>query len=192
MEKLIVTDCDGVVLGWEPQFHKWMAYRGYKRVYSDTYSLHEHYENLTADQAMDLIVEFNGSSWMLAVPAFRDARTGIARLAEAGYKFHAITAMGDDPYSAKLRQMNLDNLFGKDVFVELTMVELGGCKRAALEQYRGSSLPWIEDSASHAADGFEMGLDVYLVDQLYNQDNVAGTKRVSYWSEICNFILDSD
>jgi hypothetical protein len=192
MEKLIVTDCDGVVLGWEPQFHKWMAHRGYKRIYSDTYSLHEHYENLTADQALALIIEFNGSSWMLAVPAFRDARTGIARLAEAGYKFHAITAMGIDPFSTQLRQMNLDYLFGKDVFVELTVLPLVGDKRGTLEQYRDSGLPWIEDSAGHAADGVDMGMDVYLMDQLYNQDNVAGTKRVSYWSDICNFILDSD
>lgn len=192
MEKLIVTDCDGCALGWEPQFHEWMAHRGYTRLYSDTYSLHEHYENLTADKAMELIVEFNGSSWMLGLPAFRDARTGIARLVEAGYRFHAITAMGKDPFSEKLRQMNLENLFGKDVFQELTVVDLDGCKRSALEQYRGSGLPWIEDSPSHAADGVEMGMDVYLMDQLYNKDSVAGTKRVSCWGDICNFILDSN
>lgn len=190
MEKLILTDVDGVVLGWEPQFHNWMAHRGHKQVYSDTYSLHEHYENITPKMAMELVVEFNGSSWMLGLPAFRDARTGISRLAEAGYKFHAITAMGDDPFSAKLRKMNLDDLFGKDVFVDLTVLPLNGYKRDALEPYRGSGLPWIEDSASHAEAGVEMGLDVYLMDQLYNQDNVTGTRRVSYWSEICNLILD--
>jgi hypothetical protein len=190
--KIILTDCDGVVLWWEQAFHEWMQSRGHVKLYSNTYSLHEHYEGLSAEQAMRDIIEFNGSSWMLSLPAFRDARVGVARLVEAGYKFHAITAMGTDPYAKELRQMNLDRLFGHDVFVDLTVVKLNGDKRAALEPYRGSGLPWVEDSSSHATDGFNMGLDVYLMDHLYNQDDVWGTKRVSCWSDICNFILDSD
>jgi hypothetical protein len=191
-DKLILTDVDGVLLWWEDAFHGWMQSRGHSKLPSDTYSLHEHYHGLSKEQAKRDVIEFNGSSWMLGVPAFRDARTGVARLVEAGYKFHAITAMGTDLYAAELRQMNLDRVFGHGVFVDLTVVGLNSDKRAALEPYRGSGLPWVEDSPSHAADGVEMGLDVYLMTHLYNRDDVAGTKRVNCWADICNFILDSD
>ena len=61
--KIILTDCDGVVLWWEQAFHEWMQSRGHVKLYSNTYSLHEHYEGLSAEQAMRDIIEFNGSSW---------------------------------------------------------------------------------------------------------------------------------
>ena len=189
-QKIILTDCDGVLLGWEIAFHEWMKSRGHVRLNSNAYSLHDHYAGMSAEQAMRDVTEFNGSSWMLNLPAFRDARVGVAKLVEAGYTFHAITAMGTDPYAAELRQMNLDRLFGHDVFTKLTVVELNGSKREALVPYRGSGLPWIEDSAGHAADGVEMGLDVYLMDHLYNQDKVDGTKRVNSWSDICDLMLN--
>jgi hypothetical protein len=190
MEKLIVTDCDGVLLEWGEHFHKWMKSRGHNRVPDNSYFAENHYEGMSRDQGIQHVTEFNASGWMMDLPAYRDARSGVARLVEAGYVFHVITAMGTDPYAARLRQINLDNIFGRDVFVEFTPLAQLTSKKAALEPYRGSGLPWIEDHIDNAQTGFDMGMDCYLMNHPHNQDgNDSGLKRVNCWNDICDLIL---
>lgn len=190
-EKLILSDVDGVLLSWEDQFHAWMQARGQQRLHSMSYMLHEHYDGMTMDESERVVREFNGSGWMLGLPAFRDARVGVARLVDAGYRFHAITAMGECPYVKELRRINLDRVFGHGVFVEVTATALDGSKQPVLEQYRDSGLPWIEDKPENAELGHKMGLSTFLVDHLYNQVDVDGCMRVSCWSDICDSILGS-
>jgi hypothetical protein len=133
---------------------------------------------------------------MLDVPVFRDARSGVAKLVEEGYKFHAITAMGLDPYAREARKINLERVFGYDTFVELTVTDIydPDSKRKTLEQYRDSGLYWIEDKPSNAELGAELGLRSIMIDHPYNVDYKPRNEitRVSSWSDICKIILDND
>jgi len=166
-----------------------MKFRGHTRVHSNSYYYEHHYIGLSKDEARRAIQEYNGSSWMLGLPPLRDALAGVARLVDAGYKFHCITSMGDDPYSKELRMMNLERVFGNDVFDELTVIGMGDSKEPILSKYKDSGLVWIEDKASNARIGAKLGLDAILMDHLYNQDSKDdGLLRVANWADICNYM----
>jgi len=190
-DKLILTDVDGVLLDWPEQFHRWMAYRGYQRKEPDmpVYYQEQQY-GLSQREAKRQVGEFLGSAWMMGLPAYKDARQGVARLVEAGYRFHAITAIDDDPYVTQLRMMNLQDMFGKDAFVELTCVGFDADKTHALEPYRGSGLPWIEDKIANAELGVEMGLSSYLLEHLYSADyENERVVKVNDWNALCGKLL---
>lgn len=195
-EKLILCDCDGVLLAWEDHFHDYMQSQGHVRAYEHvTYWQETHYPELTVEEARKAVYNFNTSAWMMAIPAFRDARSGVARLVEQGYRFHAITAMGTDPMAKKLRWINLEQTFGKDVFVELTTTDSydPDAKREALTQYQNSGLPWIEDSTKNALLGHELGLRSILMEHNHNRHLVADhIERVSSWANIYDLLVGSD
>ena len=98
MNKTILTDCDGVLLDWENSFHEWMYDNGYKKVVEGVYEMEVAYGIAKAD-CKKLVKQFNQSAWMCCLPALRDARSGVAKLVEAGYKFTCITSLSLDPYA---------------------------------------------------------------------------------------------
>jgi FMN phosphatase YigB (HAD superfamily) len=190
--KLLLTDCDGVLLEWEKTFHQYMHSLGHQRAYSNSYWQEESYPGLSQEQAQQMVYNFCTSAWMMDLPAFRDAEEGVARLANAGYRLHVITAMGTDPYAKQLRQINLDKLFGKGTVVELTTVDPYDpqAKRPVLTEYKDSGLFWIEDSWKNYCLGEELGLKSILLDHPHNQQHQdSQIKRVSSWSEICDKLL---
>jgi hypothetical protein len=190
MTKTILTDADGVMLAWEDGFHSWMHSRGYDRVHSDSYDLNLHYSDMTPAYAQDRVREFNGSGWLIDLAAFRDARSGVARLAEHGYDFHVITAIGHDENARKLRQINLESLFGTHAISKLTCSSEHESKIPELSEYKDSGMYWIEDRFSNAVDGANLGLQPLLLDHLYNaNDHDSRIKRVNNWSDICSIIL---
>jgi len=190
LKKLILTDVDGVLLDWENQFHAWMKSRGHDRIQSNSYWLNEHYHGMTEDEAKRHVTEYNGSSWMLGLPPLRDARSGVARLVDQGYRFHAITSMGQDPYSEELRMLNLERVFGTEAFVDLTVLPLTATKEKSLQPYANSGLYWIEDKAYNARVGHELGLKSILMNHRYNQDSDRDNLVcVDNWNQICEMIL---
>ena len=42
-DKVILTDCDGVIVDWEYGFEQFMNGHGYEKVKSDSYDLREQY-----------------------------------------------------------------------------------------------------------------------------------------------------
>jgi FMN phosphatase YigB (HAD superfamily) len=194
--KLIITDVDGVILDWEGHFHAYMRSNGHLRVnIQPSYWQETCYPELSQIEAKKMIYHFNTSAWMMGLPALRDARSGIGRLVENGYKFVAITAMGTDRYSLLARRYNLENIFGKGVFDDVIGTDMydHDSKRSELRGYDGHY--WIEDRVDNAILGTEMGLDTILMDHAYNADfaeSEHGIKRVSCWANICDFILDKD
>ena len=170
-EKLILSDVDGCILDWSDQFHRWMAYKGHQRQEPDMPVYYQETQyGLSRMEARRQVSEFLGAAWMMGWPAYKDARQGVARLVEAGYRFHAITAIDDDPYVTQLRMMNLQDLFGKDAFVELTCVGFDADKTHALEPYRDSGFYWCEDKIENAVLGADMGLNSILLEHLYSKD----------------------
>ena len=59
-EKIILTDCDGVLLNWEQGFHHWMIRHGYEMQgdWDLTYDIAEKY-GLDMDEKKHLVKMFN-------------------------------------------------------------------------------------------------------------------------------------
>ena len=189
-QKIILTDCDGVLLDWEGQFHQWMKAKGYDRQVEAVYDIAVAY-GIEKAAAKNHVREFNESAWMGFLPAFRDARSGVARLVEAGYKFVVITSLSLDEKARLLRISNLKNIFGKDVFLDVVCLDTGADKDEALEQYRDSGMWWIEDKTENAVTGAQMGLKSVLIAHGHNQDAIDNVDidRVASWADIADLII---
>jgi hypothetical protein len=179
----ILTDVDGVLLNWEKPFHEWMSRRGFVATGKDAYDLHKCYETLDPAQVHDLIVEFNSSANMGFLPPLNDAIYWVRRWHEHhGVVFHCITSMGIDPCAIKLRQMNLERLFGSNAIRRVTVLGCGESKKDVLSQYAGTEKVWLEDHSENARVGEKLGLRTFLFDRPYNQkDCVRGVMRVNGW-----------
>ena len=167
--KIILTDCDGVLLDWENGFNEWMSSKGYTKVVEGIYDISKTY-GLEKEVGKRLVKEFNESAWMGYLTAFRDARSGVAKLYEAGYRFHCITSLSLDKKAKRLRLQNLENVFGKGVFKELVCLDTGADKDEALAEYKDSGLYWLEDKTENAECGLKFGLKSILIHHPHNVD----------------------
>ena len=189
-KKLILTDIDGVVLDWEIHFHTWVRRHGYDKVDTSFYRVSEKL-GMVEEEAVRLITEFNGSSYIMNVPSFKDARTGIATLVDNGYRFRAITSLGDDPGARILRQINLENIFGKEAFESIICLPLDSPKDDELSNYKDSGQWWIEDKAVNAVVGADNGLNSLLMAHPHNQYFThPKVSRVNDWAHIVSVILN--
>lgn len=191
LSKIILTDCDGVLLDWERAFHSWMEDKGYTAADKTLYKMHTAY-NIEKAESKRLIREFNESVRMLDLPAFRDARSGVARLVEAGYKFVVITSMSLDPMAKKAREINLEAVFGEGVIEGVKTLDTGADKDDALEFFRDSGLYWIEDKAENAVVGADVGLRSILIEHKHNAAcNDERILRVADWAGIADVIISN-
>ena len=193
MNKVILTDCDGVLLNWEASFTTWMAQKGYNKIDADEYDVAKSY-GLSKAESKPLVRQFNESAWMGHLPALRDARSGVAKLVEAGYEFVCITSLSLDENAKKARVQNLKAIFGEDVFTmeNVVCLDTGADKDEALAEYAGLGLWWIEDKTENAKLGVAMGLKSILVNHGHNQDcDNTNIKRVANWAEIVSIVTNS-
>ena len=187
-DKVILTDADGVILNWEYAFTCWMEQHGHTQVEGGNllYNMSERF-NITPGQAWQQVKIFNESAAMGFLPALRDAMYYVKRLHEEhGYVFRCITSMSLDPNAKKLRQMNLEKLFGKTAFEELVCLDTGAPKDEALAPYKDSGLYWIEDKLENAVCGQNLGLKSILVEHGFNMNDTVpeGMIKVTNWKEI--------
>ena len=72
-KKVILTDCDGVLLNWEYAFTVWMDRHGYKlNVDSEVYDVGDRY-GISKQEKKKLVKYFNESSAIGYLPPLRDA-----------------------------------------------------------------------------------------------------------------------
>lgn len=167
MDKIILTDVDGVLLNWHSMFRRWMSEQGFvEDTESRCYSLAKKYKMEDASMAA-MVRQFNKSAAVGFCPPERDAMHYVRRLGERGYKFIAITAMGGDRYSEQLRIQNLERVFGH-VFINHHFVDLNASKDHVLELFHGSEYWWIEDKLSNAEAGLKYGLRPILIRHDHN------------------------
>lgn len=185
-EKIIYTDCDGVLLDWEVAFHEWMSKKGLKPIDKSMYKM-DHAYNMSKSEIREFIKEFNNSAWMIDLPVFRDAHSAVARLVESGYKFHVITSMSEDDHAKKLRVINLENHFGKDAFSGFTFLDTGADKDEVLAKVPKGAM-WIEDKDENAIVGKKLGLNSVLIAHEHNI-GVKDIPRYVMWNEIADKIL---
>jgi len=187
-EKVILTDCDGVLVDWVHGFKKWMKSKGHKPVVSDTYDMEIMFD-MTRAETKKLVKSFNESAEMRYLSPLRDAIKYVRKLHEEhGYVFRCITSMSLNQAAYRLRKQNLDQLFGPTIFEELVCLDTGADKDEALEQYRGSDMYWVEDKPQNADLGVALGLDSLLISHSFNADYTGDAKRVQNWKEIYNII----
>lgn len=192
--KLILVDCDGVCLNWEWAFHIWMQEHGFKMVENG----HKIYEvgaryNIERAQGKKLIKIFNESAAIGFLPPLRDAVQGIKRLHdEHGFVFHCITSLSNDKNAKKLRQMNLNKLFGETVFEEVVCLDTGADKDHALEPYRDSGLWFIEDKIENAELGEKLGLKSILMEHGHNMTYKGPIPLAKNWAHVYDIITNGD
>jgi hypothetical protein len=194
MNKLILTDIDGVCLNWEFAFHMWMDTHGHSKVQGSEfkYNIGKRY-GISEAVGKQLIKQFNESAAIGFLPPLRDAMHYIKRLHEEhGYVFHAITSLSHDTNAQRLRRMNLEKLFGETVFEKIVCLGTGDDKDDALAPYRDTGLFWLEDKITNAEAGLKVGLRPILMEHGHNMDYQGPIPLVKNWAQIYSIIVGSE
>lgn len=215
-DKIILVDCDGVLMDWRYKFTRWMETIKGHRMMNDNmdYDVSIQFD-LSRREINPLIQEFNRTDSQIAhVPPHRDAIKYVKKLHEEhGYVFHMITAMhdlvqGDNVRyhdSARLDELerelarnarirNTRDLFGETAFEEYHFTE-GGDKTEHLKRYENTECYWIEDKISNAILGEALGLEPILMRHKYNENvnkALPGQKEIkvcSNWEDVYYHIV---
>ena len=188
-EKLILVDCDGVLVDWVYGFTKWMKQHGHEPVMHDEYDIAKTF-GIDKQESKKLVRMFNESAAMGWLPALRDSVKYVRKLHEEhGFIFHCITSLSLDEHAGKLRKKNLEALFGKTVFEKITCLDTGADKDEALESYRNSGCLWVEDKIENCDLGLELGLNSVLIAHDHNADYEGEAPRVKNWKEIYDLMV---
>ena len=194
-DRVLLVDCDGVLLDWEYAFGVYMSQHGFIQQPGGNlkYSIGTRY-GIDNEQGKKLIKIFNESAHIGFLPPLRDAMYYVKRLHEEhGYVFHCITSLSQDENAQELRKMNLKKLFGSTAFEKFVFLDTGADKDQALEPYRNSGLFWIEDKIQNCQVGRDLGLKSLLVEHGHSLDyNDPLIPKVKNWKEIYDIITGSD
>lgn len=190
---VILTDVDGVLLNWEVPFHKWMASQGFYGNGEASYQLDKCYPDLESEFVFEKIRTFNASAQMGFLEPLADARYWVRKLYRTkGITLHCITSMGDDYHARKLRVMNLENVFGKNIISRVTILGCGSSKRETLSEFEGTGMLWLEDHIGNANIGSDLGLNTFLFERPYNLINPTGKPenftRVKNWKQLASIL----
>ena len=189
-DKIILVDCDGVLLDWEHSFKVWMKEKGYKVKNDEEYSMAKCYE-MEKPEMKKLIRHFNESATMCCLPPLRDAVKYVRKIhEELGYVFHCITSLSDDENAQRLRTMNLKKLFGETVFEKFTYLDTGADKDEVLAKYEGKDYLWIEDKVENALEGAKVGLEGCVMKHGFNIHDIEpnGLTGFANWKEIYEYL----
>lgn len=173
LNKVILTDCDGVLMNWEYAFNTWMQAHGYEMTASGPghYDMGDRY-GLTNAEKKRLVKFFNESAAIGFLPPLRDAMHYVDLLhRKHGYVFHMITSLSLDHNAQALRIQNTKKLFGETAFEKFIFCDTGADKDEVLEPYRDSGLLWLEDKVENAELGDRLGLESVLIEHGHNMAN---------------------
>jgi hypothetical protein len=137
-----------------------------------------------------MIRAFNESAAIGFLPPLRDAVYYVRKLHERyGFVFHCLTSLSTDEYAKKLREKNLNKLFGEGVFEKVVCADTGADKHDILEPYRDSRCIWVEDKPENAVLGQEYGLNSILMGHNHNSHfKDPSIPRVWKWEHIYKMV----
>jgi phosphoglycolate phosphatase-like HAD superfamily hydrolase len=187
--KLILTDCDGVLLDWESKFIEWMGSKGFKPDPNQFgYEMAQRF-GMKKPKVKELIREFNESAWIGFLGPHKDAVWGMEQLSAKGYTFGAVTSLSEDVYAKKMREMNLAELFPTSTFEFVECIDTGADKDQSLLPYKDSGMFWIEDKPENAQLGADLGLNAIMLRHKHNAHfDDARVKVVDNWAQLVNYV----
>lgn len=190
-EKIILIDCDGVLLDWKFAFQTWMeTMHGLVPSDSDQYEIAGAYD-MSFSRMEDYIIEFNNSASIGFLPPLRDAVYYIKQLHKMhGFQFHMITSLSKQRHPQQLREQNVEYLFGKNMVTHYKYLDTGAPKDEILKDYQGSECFWIEDKIENAQQGEVFGLNPILIAHDYN-NNDTDIPRFWKWKDVYQHILET-
>ena len=183
--KVILTDCDGVLLNWGYAFSIYMQQQGCEKRHEGwgSYNVADNFY-ISKEQAKYHIRMFNQSAAIGFLPALRDAAHWVPKIhKELGYVFHCITSLSKDYSAQQLRKQNLEKIFGDTCFEKIICLDTGENKDRILKEYQDSGYLWIEDKVQNAECGLKYGLDSVLFEHGFNMDNEQ-FKKYPTWESI--------
>lgn len=185
--KVILTDCDGVLVNWDYAFKGYMMSHGYKVETETEYCMGQTF-GIDPDHAFEMIQRFNESAAIANLPPMRDAIKYVRKLHEEhGYIFHVITTVGNSEDTIRARKTNLENLFGKTAIAKIDCLDHEESKTTCLEHYKDSGCFWLEDKPSNAVIGADLGLKSILIHHTYNSYfNNPSVGRIVTWKNLYN------
>lgn len=187
-DKVILVDCDGVLLDWEYAFDYWMNRHGYEKKNKGVYEMAIAYD-MPNPEIKRLIRMFNESASIRKLPPLRDAMKYVKKLHEEhGFIFHAITSLSNDQYAQHLRTKNLRELFGDTAFEKYVYLDTGADKDEELAPYANTGCFWVEDKPENVDCGINLGLSGVLVAHGHNADYTGKAVRVQNWKDIYELV----
>lgn len=189
LNKVILTDCDGVLMNWEYAFTVWMEQHGFEVKGDPTaYDIGKRY-GLTKERKEEMVRFFNESAAIGFLPPLRDAMYYVDLLhRKHGYTFHMITSLSKDESAQQLRIRNTKKLFGETAFTKFIFEDTGADKDDVLEPYRDTGYLWIEDKLENAQLGHRLGLESLVVEHAHNMDNEE-FPTFAQWKDIYEYIV---
>ncbi len=190
VDKIILTDIDGVVFDWHTAFVKWMHLQGYSSTGVIHHDAEIHNEfGISLQEATIKREEFNASMACSVLEPMRESQQWIKKLHEEGYHFIAITSLSDKPIAQYYRYLNLEDYFDTDVFVDVRCLPAGAPKIDALSDFEDSGLIYIDDRISNLEDALAVGLNPIMMKHAYNiHYSNKKVHQVANWNDIYKYI----
>lgn len=187
--KLILTDVDGVILQWPKAFGTYIKEIGLVPL---NHTIQQFYEvsellDITDEEANKLVLQFHNSEHFKYLTPYYDALTYLHKMAGEGYRFIAISAVGDTEHIYQSRLDNLNKYFFH-VFEDLHIVAPHTSKIPYLSKYNNAI--WIEDSLKHAKSGVEVGHLTFFMDRgdLRNETAEPPMITVESWKDVYDYL----
>ena len=192
MNKIILTDVDGVIFDWHTAFVKWMDLQGYSSTGVTHHDSEIHLEfGISFQEALAKREEFNASMICSVLEPFRESEIWIQKLKEEGFKFIAITSLSDKPIAHYYRYLNLEEYFDVETFIDVKCLPAGADKTDALTEFKDSKLIYIDDKISNVEISLSLGLTSVLMKHPYNVHCVnPKIKKVNNWKELYDYIKE--
>lgn len=193
----ILLDCDDVLLDWLPGFRRFATEElgiVFNRQFPRSFNITEWLGASSLQEMVSIVSSFNtgagtGFDQLGPIPGAVEAMQTVKKL---GYELHIITSCSglEDVHSR--RWINIEKVFGTDVFDSLTCLELGVSKHDALSAHPPSL--WIDDLLKNAVVGQKAGHVSAVLQAHHNADAREETKGhgiawMSDWSDALQQML---
>ena len=192
VDKIILTDIDGVVFDWHTAFVKWMELQGYSSTGVIHHDAEIHNEfGISLQEATVKREEFNASMSCSILEPMRQSEKYISKLHEEGFHFIAVTSLSDKPIAQYYRYLNLEDYFDTDVFVDVKCLPAGAPKMDVLAEFQNSGLIYVDDRISNLEDALKCQLKPVMMKHAYNiHYNNGRVHQVANWSDIYNYVQE--
>jgi len=190
VNKIILTDVDGVIFDWHTAFVKWMELQGYSStgvIHHDS-DIHNEF-GISFQEALAKREEFNASMICSVLEPFRESEVWVHKLKEEGFQFIAITSLSDKPIAHYYRYLNLEEYFDVETFADVKCLPAGADKTEALMEFKDTGLIFIDDKITNIETALKLGLTPVLMKHPYNSHYInPKVKKVSNWVDLYDFI----